>query len=55
MGPDECVEVMERLRDLYKNVPPNTSKNQILKLKNTLMLIEMCLVSMRASMEKLLK
>jgi hypothetical protein len=57
MTPEQCVEMMEALRDAFSRVSlsKNTPQSEILKLKNTLMLIEMSVISMRYSMERMLK
>ena len=57
MTPEQCVEMMEALRDAFSRVSfsKNATQSEILKLKNTLMLIEMSVISMRLSMERMLK
>jgi hypothetical protein len=55
MTPEECLEMMEALRDAYNNVSSstNTAKEQKIQLKNILMQIELCLISMRKSVDKM--
>ena len=57
MTHEQCVEMMEALRDAFSRVSysKNAPQSEILKLKNTLMLIEMSVISMRLSMERMLK
>ena len=55
MTPEECLEMMEALRDAFNNVSSstNTAKEQKIQLKNILMQIELCLISMRKSVDKM--
>tara|TARA_Y100000588_G_C14168764_1_gene888147 strand:+ start:79 stop:258 length:180 start_codon:yes stop_codon:yes gene_type:complete len=57
MTPDQCVEMMEALRDAYKKISRSTkpAKEEVLKLKNVLLQIELCMVSMRLSVDSMLK
>ena len=57
MTPDQCLEMMEALRDAYNRVStsPNTAKEEKNKLKNILMQIELCMISMRKSVDKMFK
>ena len=57
MTPEQCVEMIEALRDAFSQISysKNAPQSEILKLKNTLMLIEMSVISMRLSMERMLK
>jgi hypothetical protein len=55
MTPEQCLEMMEALRGAYNNVPPSTPQEQKLKLKNILMQIELCMISMRKSVDRMFK
>jgi len=54
MTPEECLEMMEALRDAYSTVSFSASKKEKLKLKNILMQIELCMISMRRSVNRML-
>jgi len=55
MTPEQCLEMMEALRDAYNKCSPSTSKEQKLKLKNILVQIELCMISMRKSVDRMFK
>ena len=55
MTPEQCLEMMEALRDAYNKFPPSTPEEQKLKLKNILVQIELCILSMRKSVDKMFK
>ena len=57
MTPEQCLEIMENLRNAYNNFSNSnniTYENKI-KLKNILMQIELCMISMRKSVDKMFK
>ena len=49
MNIDQCVEMMESLRDTYAQIAGSgdIKERQVYKLKNTLMLLELSMISMR--------
>jgi len=51
MNIEECVEMMEKLRELYSSfaLRESVKENNFNKLKNVLLQIEMSVVSMRKS------
>lgn len=57
MEPEECVEMMKALRDAYSRVSgkEDLTLEQIYDLKHVLTEIEMCVISMRASIKKMEK
>ena len=57
MEPEECLEMMKALRDAYKRVSGRVdfSLEQVYDLKHVLTEIEMCVISMRASIKKMEK
>jgi hypothetical protein len=57
MEPEECVEMMKTLRDAYSRVSgkEDFTLEQIYDLKHVLTEIEMCVISMRASIKKMEK
>ena len=55
MTPEQCLEMMEMLRDAYSKCSPSTSEEQKLKLKNILVQIELCMISMRKSVDRMFK
>jgi hypothetical protein len=57
MTPDQCLEIMENLRNAYNNFSNsnNTTYENKIKLKNILMQIELCMISMRKSVDKMFK
>jgi len=55
MTPEQCLEMMEALRDAYNKFTPSTPEEQKLKLKNILVQIELCMISMRKSVDRMFK
>ena len=55
MTPDQCLEMMEALRDVYKKIPTSTSEEEKIRFKNILMQIELCVISMRKSVDRMFK
>ena len=55
MTPEQCLEMMEALRDAYNKFTPSTPEEQKLKFKNILMQIELCMISMRKSVDRMFK
>ena len=55
MTPEQCLEMMEALRAAYTNVSASASESQKIKFKNILMQMELCMISMRKSVEKMFK
>ena len=60
MNIDQCVEMMESLRDTYSQIMNSgeIKERQVYKLKNTLMQLELSMISMRknvATLEKKLQ
>jgi hypothetical protein len=57
MTPEQCLEIMENLRNAYNNFSNsnNTTYENKIKLKNILMQIELCMISMRKSVDKMFK
>lgn len=55
MTPEQCLEMMEALRTAYNNISPSAPKEQKLKLKNILVQIELCMISMRRSVDRMFK
>ena len=57
MNIDQCVEMMESLRDTYRQIAVSgeVKEAKVYKLKNTLMQIELSMVSMRKNVAKLEK
>lgn len=57
MNIDQCVGMMESLRDTYRQIAESgeIKEDKVYKLKNTLMQIELSMVSMRKNVAKLEK
>ncbi len=53
MTPEQCLEMMEALRDAYTRCTPSSPEEQKLKFKNILLQMELCMISMRKSVEKM--
>ena len=55
MTPEQCLEMMEALRDAYNKFTPSTPEEQKLNVKNILVQIELCMISMRKSVDRMFK
>lgn len=56
MEPEQCVEMMQVLRDAYRKVAEdkhNISNEQVYDLKHVLTEIKMCIISMTNSIDKM--
>jgi len=56
MTPEQCLEMMEALRDAYNRLSTSVQQEEEKnKFKNILMQIELCMISMRKSVDKMFK
>ena len=55
MNPDECIEIMKSLCDLYHRASetPIVSPHKAYRLKHTLTELELIMISIRKSVEKI--
>ena len=56
MTPEQCLEMMEALRDAYNRLSTSVQQEEEKnKFKNILMQIELCMISLRKSVDKMFK
>ena len=56
MTPEQCLEMMEALRDAYNRLSTSVQQEEEKnKFKNILMQIELCMISKRKSVDKMFK